>query len=182
MMELIFVLLIIGALLFFLYTKLAGGYSRTQASTVLSNDVDAVIAGALNYKASSPNSGDTFQNLDGDELLKYMTVDKVTGDTTTNPHSVKSRKFAGCRYYVAPFAGDFQFKMLVDCSTEKANAGWDTRKTELLEEKIAKYVQDRSSTPVTIDYTATAIGNANAALTAGGTADDAIVGITGIGG
>lgn len=182
MIELIFVLLILGIILVFMYAKLSGGFSRTQADTVFSNEVDNIVRGALNYKNSSPNSGDTFSGLNGDEIVKYIISDKITADTTTTPHSIKSAKFPGCNYYVAPFASNQQFKLLVDCSAEKASQNWDNRKTQLFEEKIVKFVKDRSTTAATEDYAATAIGNANAALTGGGTTTDGIVGITAIGG
>lgn len=191
MIELIAVVVIIGGLIYLVYSRVSATKQMEQISSAIRNDTNMIIQALMKYKDQDPSADSTYKGINA-EALSYYTEGALVYDQTKKvitssglklqEKNVDGKKLGGCSYKFAPdtYSGknNYSVKVVMDCSQAVAKYSWNTEMSKKAEKIFNDAIMAKSnSTEKTTDYTAKDIGNANAGFTTGGTTTDAIVGV-----
>jgi len=183
LIELAFVAIILATLVAIVVATVTHSSKSTELSSVERNDLEQIVKAAAKWKMSDSNSTGNYNNITTDQLCAYLPANmKCPGDG----YIYSSGFNGGIKYQVLSSKintdGD-SFKILAD-STDAADANhWDDKTKQIFEKMFANNAKKMSLQPdnVTIDFQATAIGDANDNFDdTDGTNNDGKAGVLGI--
>jgi len=182
MLELIFVGVLVALGTILVIKVVLPTYTDNKIHSVVNTDISQIVKAAARWKMTDTASDGTYNNITTNSLCPYLPAKmKCDGDG----YIYSSGFNGGIKYQIASSKiktdGD-SFKIFADATTAAANNHWDNKTKMEFEKAFTNAAVHFSTQPssATIDTKATALGDANAAFTDGGTDNDGEAGVLGI--
>jgi len=182
MMEIIFVLIVLGVLVALVFPTVIGGKNKATIGATVTNDMKLIGQALTEWRGNSANSNGTYSNLTTSEIVAYL-PSSMTYDNATD--TIKSSGLnGGISYQVISdninSDGD-SVKIYVDFSKVINDQSLDERTISYGEtdamNKIVSIATDKTTARNGMASDATALGNANADFDRGGNDTDGYCGV-----